>query len=130
MTPPNPTTTQGLVYGEPIPPAVWEGIRTEYGLPTLTQVRSRLGSHIQPWITRIDPNCRLNRVTSAACPSLARLTEYLSAFVKQLGGAGLTGAWGAYSEASLPVFRLVLPIIQKVRQIAVNKTNDGCFKIF
>ena len=37
------------MYGEAILPAVWESIRTEYGLPTLAQVRSRLASiHADP----------------------------------------------------------------------------------
>lgn len=49
MTPPNPTTATGLLYGQVIPPAVWEGIRTECGLPTLAQVRTRLTSiHTDP----------------------------------------------------------------------------------
>ncbi|WP_235504758.1 hypothetical protein [Arthrobacter sp. Leaf141] len=49
MTPLNPSTTQGLVYGQAIPPAMWEGIRTEYSLPTLAQVRARLTSiHADP----------------------------------------------------------------------------------
>lgn len=45
MTPPNTTTiTSPLVYGEPIPPTMWENIRTEFGLPALDQARARLAS--------------------------------------------------------------------------------------
>lgn len=42
MTPPNTTTVPALLYGQPIPPAVWEAIRAEFGLPSDTQVRTRL----------------------------------------------------------------------------------------
>lgn len=45
MTPPNPNTiTSPLVYGDPIPPEIWENIRTEFGLPTLDQASARLAS--------------------------------------------------------------------------------------
>lgn len=45
MTPPNTTAAPpGLLYGAPIPPAVWERIKAEFGLPTLDQVRARLAS--------------------------------------------------------------------------------------
>lgn len=45
MTPPNTTTAaSGLLYGDPIPPTMWENIRAEFGLPTLDQVRARLTS--------------------------------------------------------------------------------------
>lgn len=48
MTPPDPAA-QPLRYGQPIPPGVWEAIRTEYGLPTLAQVRDRLSTiHADP----------------------------------------------------------------------------------
>lgn len=45
MTQSNPTTTAlGLLYGNPIPPSVWDGIRAEFGLPTLDQARARLAT--------------------------------------------------------------------------------------
>ena len=48
MTPPDPAP-QPLRYGQTIPLAVWEAIRTEYGLPTLAQVRDRLSTiHADP----------------------------------------------------------------------------------
>ncbi|WP_285240295.1 hypothetical protein [Pseudarthrobacter sp. MEB009] len=49
MTPPNPTTAPALLYGQAIPDTAWEGIRKEFGLPTLAQVRTRLTSiHTDP----------------------------------------------------------------------------------
>lgn len=49
MTPPETTTPLALRFGQTIPPAVWEGTRAEYGLPTLAQVRARLATlHADP----------------------------------------------------------------------------------
>lgn len=62
MTPPNPTTAApGLLYGDPIPPAAWENIRAEFGLPTLDQVRDRLAS-IYP-----DPESVMRELLGVAC---------------------------------------------------------------
>ncbi len=42
MTPPKTTTVPALLYGQPIPPGVWEAIGAEFGLPSDKQVRARL----------------------------------------------------------------------------------------
>lgn len=62
-------------YRSPVPPRLWEQIRDEFGLPTLTQVQDKLTAHVEKPETILQQLVRVFLDEGTYCPGFQFLPD-------------------------------------------------------